>query len=234
MDLFRDHKTLTLKEIGEMSGLHKTTAHGIVLTLLAERFLSQNKRTRKYSLGPALFELGGLYRQRIDAFGVCLPLMRDLSQKIGLTVQLVILSDRDVIYLSRVVTTEFLSFSAADGVRMSAHCTASGKAMLALLGDEELSALFPDDTLPTRTTYSINSRSKLLTELAKIRSQGFSIDYQEAELGLAGIAAAFKAEHLMSISVPCTAEAIDKGKADSVVPSLLTTQEEIIMQLGSF
>ncbi len=234
LDLFREHKTLSLKEIGDLSGLHKTTAHGIVLTLLAERLLSQNKRTRKYSLGPVLFELGGLYRQRIDAYGVCLPIMRELSQKIGLTVQLATLSERDVIYLSRVVTTEFLGFSAADGVKVSAHCTASGKSMLSLLGDEEFDQLFTDQTLPVRTSYSIDNKEALRQELKKIRSNGYSLDYQEAELALAGLAVGFKAEFPMSISVPCTARAVDEGITDIVVPPLLEAKDDIVNQLGRF
>lgn len=234
LNLFRERKSLSLKEIGELSGLHKTTAHGIVLTLLAERLLSQNRRTKRYSLGPVLFELGSRYRQRIDAFGVSLPFMRELSQKTGLTVQLAILNESDVIYLSRVVTREFMGFSSADGVRVSAHCTASGKSMLALLSEEALLQLFPDDTLAGRTSHSITSRDVLFRELEKIRADGYAQEYQEAEVGLAGMAAGFRADNLMAISVPLTAHAVDEGKCDSVVEPLLTARAEITRQLGAF
>lgn len=234
LNLFRGSKTLSLKEISEQSGLNKTTAHSIVLTLLAQRLLAQNKRTRKYALGPALFELGSLYRQRIDAYGVCLPLMRELSQKTGFTVQLSVLIESDVMYLSRVVTSEFLGFSSADGVRVSAHCTSSGKAMLATLSDERLLELFPEETLPGRTEYSIRTRTQLFEEVGKIRVAGYARDYQEAEVGLAGMAIGFMAEQPMAISMSLTAQAVDDGKGERMIEPLIATRMEITKQLGVF
>lgn len=232
LNLFHEHKALSLKEISELAGLKKTTAHSIVLTLLAQRFLRQNKRTRKYSLGAALFELGSLYRQRIDAFGICLPLMRELSQRTGFTAQLSVLIERDVMYLSRVVTSEFRGFSSSDGVRVAAHCTSSGKAMLATLSDERLTELFPEEALPRRTPGSIATRTKLFEEVAKIRGQGYATDCQEAEIGLAGVAIGFQAEQPMAISVPLTAQAMEDGRVAGVIAPLVETGAEIARQIG--
>ncbi|MDR1520507.1 MAG: IclR family transcriptional regulator [Planctomycetota bacterium] len=231
--LFREHKRLSLAEIADLSGLHKTTAHGLVLTLLSEHFLEQNKRTRRYSLGATLFELGGLYRARLDAFGFCLPYMRELSQITGKTVQLATLVDSDVVYLSRVVTKDFLGFSVADGVRRAAHCTSTGKAMLALLADADLDGIYPTDDLRARTSHSIRTREGLRENIRKIREQKYAVDYQEAELGLCGMAIGFRADRPMAISISCTADIMDSGQSRAYIEPLLELRCKIQEQFGA-
>ena len=49
-----------VSEISQALGLNKSTAHAILNTLVHYHFLAQNEATRRYRLGPALAELGGL------------------------------------------------------------------------------------------------------------------------------------------------------------------------------
>ncbi|MDR1827425.1 MAG: IclR family transcriptional regulator [Methylobacteriaceae bacterium] len=234
LDLFRSNKSLSLKRIAELCGLHKTTAHSIVLTLLAQRYLSQSAATREYSLGPALFELGEIYRTNIDAYGICLPIMRQLSQKLNRTVQLSMLSGENVVYLARVVTGDFLDFSVSDGVLVYAHCTASGKSMLSLLDDADFDKLYPEEALPFRTNNSIRSKSKLKQELENVRANGYAVDNQEAEAGLWGVGVSFKAAKLMAVSVSFTSRTVETADMAHIIEQLRFTRDEIVEKIGSF
>ena len=234
LNQFRPHAnaTLSLGEIAQLAGLHKTTAHGLISNLAREKLLCQDPVTRRYSLGPALFELGSLYRSRIAAYSVSLPAIRELSEKLAKTVQLAMLMERDIIYISRIMTSEFMSFSVAEGVRVYAHCTSTGKSMLARLSDEELDALYPDERLPARTPHSITSRRELKEHLRLIRDRGYAIDCQEVDVGLGGVAMAFKAEGFMAVGVSCTIDVIDRGEVESYLPHLRQTCRNISNLLG--
>lgn len=226
------NETLSLGEIADLAKLHKTTAHGIVSNLVRSNFLVQDRTTRRYSLGPALFELGSLYRARINAYPVSLPYMRELSATVGKTVQLAMLAGTDVIYISRVITKEFMSFSVADGVRNYAHCTSTGKSMLAQLTDAQIDELFPRPDLPPRTPYSVKTVQALKAELAKIRDRGYAIDYQEVDEGLCGVAMPLNTSPQMAVGVSFTVDAADSGEQESYVPHLRAACRKISDLLG--
>lgn len=234
LDQFRPagNSTLSLGEIARLTGLHKTTAHGLVSNLVRERFLNQDPVTRRYFLGPALFELGSLYRSRISAYSVSLSYMRELSEKIGKTVQLAMLIERDIIYISRVITREFMGFSVADGVRVYAHCTSTGKSLLARLSDDELDGMYPEEALPARTPNSITSRAALKKHLAEVREKGYAIDNQEVDIGLCGVAMSFAATQPMAISISCPVATLASGEAFDYLPHLRQTCQTIAQQLG--
>ncbi len=227
-----DNATLSLGEVAKLTGLNKATAHGLISNLVREKFLQQDPVTRRYSLGPALFELGSLYRSRIGAYSASLPAMRELSEKLGKTVQLAMLMERDIIYISRIMTREFMSFSVAEGVRVYAHCTSTGKSMLARLDEAELDALYAEESLPARTAYSIRTRRELKEHLRLIRDRGYAIDYQEVDVGLCGVAMAFRADQLMAVGISCTVDVVDKGEVETYLPLLRQTCQSISNLLG--
>lgn len=52
---FREKKKLGLTEISKMTGLHKSTASGLIHTLKEERFLEQDPETSLFCLGLDFF-----------------------------------------------------------------------------------------------------------------------------------------------------------------------------------
>jgi DNA-binding IclR family transcriptional regulator len=77
---------------------------------------------------------------------------------------------------------------------MPAHCTSTGKAMLAELSTEQLHQLYPNEELPGLTARSIRSRSLLEKEIAAIRRRGYATSSEESEEGVSSIAVAFPIE----------------------------------------
>jgi DNA-binding IclR family transcriptional regulator len=74
------------------------------------------------------------------------------------------------------------------GLTMPAHCTSTGKAMLAQLPEAEIGRLYPDEHLERLTDHSIATRAELLSELARIRRRGYAINREESEDSVASVA----------------------------------------------
>jgi DNA-binding IclR family transcriptional regulator len=61
------------------------------------------------------------------------------------------------------------------GRTMPAHCTSTGKAMLANFSDEELHKLYPDPNLEQLTQNSVSTLTQLCAELVEVRKSGAMI-----------------------------------------------------------
>jgi DNA-binding IclR family transcriptional regulator len=75
------------------------------------------------------------------------------------------------------------------GARFSAHSTAIGKAVLAYLPERELDAILVSNGLTRHTPFTLARMSDLKENLAQVRHRQFSVDNQERERGLSGVAA---------------------------------------------
>jgi DNA-binding IclR family transcriptional regulator len=71
-----------------------------------------------------------------------------------------------------------------------AHCTSTGKALLAMLGDDEVIRLYPREELLQLTPKSIATRSELLATLAVVRRRGWASSREESEEGVGSVAVA--------------------------------------------
>ena len=75
------------------------------------------------------------------------------------------------------------------GRRNSAHRTGCGKALLAFLPPNKLTAVLDRWDLPAKTPHTITDHSLLRSELANIRREGYSRNVSESEVGVVSVAA---------------------------------------------
>ena len=70
------------------------------------------------------------------------------------------------------------------GMRLPAHCTATGKALLSTLPDEQIRALYRGAELGKLTTHSHSTLTGLLADLNTTRLRGYAIDNEETREGM--------------------------------------------------
>jgi len=75
------------------------------------------------------------------------------------------------------------------GSRVPLHASATGKAMLSLLGFEFITQMLPLE-LERFTPHTIIERKKLISEIENIRRTGYATGVEEISEGLSGVAAA--------------------------------------------
>jgi IclR family acetate operon transcriptional repressor len=156
-----------------------------LLQTLGERgYVDRCAEGARYRLGARLFERAANVRS--DIRQLARPFMKSLHERFNETVNLGVLKDGDVLYLDILETSRPFRMTATVGCRMPAHKTALGKAMLAGL-PEARSGHAVRPRLPAARPAQ---RQKLQVELVRVRRQGYAIDDEENEPGVACIGAA--------------------------------------------
>ncbi|MEO0543994.1 MAG: IclR family transcriptional regulator [Pseudomonadota bacterium] len=166
-----DRQTLT--SISKHLGIAMSSAHSICSTLLEEGYL-ERVSDGTFNLTLKVLDLAtskiGQYSMVDHFHALCdeNPMIREN----GAT--LTILDGPDVYFIAARNSPQPLGVTFQIGSRMPACCTASGRALLAGLKDEEVCRLYPDEEIPQLTKANPKYRTELLDILAEARRDGFS------------------------------------------------------------
>jgi DNA-binding IclR family transcriptional regulator len=179
---------LSLTQLAEQMGLSKSTVHRLLTTLEARRFVSRDRVTGVYCLGYRLMEMASLVLRGVDRQQWTYPYLQHLADESGETVDLAVLDGPDVIYLQVFESSHRVKIAAAVGERLPAHCTASGKAFMAFLPDDQVAKIL-DAGVSGHTSHTRLERSDVLQDLRVTRERGFAISSEEYENDIHAVAA---------------------------------------------
>ena len=194
-------------EIARQLSIPKSTTANICLELESLGYLV--RRDAGYRLGRKLVELGGQYLSSIDAlreyYDLCasLPILSRESSRIA------ILDGTDVLYLGKYEGRQQIRLTANIGDRFPAICTATGKAMLALLPPGEAEERYRENpsAFVKLTEKTITTIAGITKDLAGVRERGYAIDYEETTPGVVcfGIAVSGFRGDTSAVAVSATA-----------------------------
>lgn len=207
--LFRTRKILRLSDVADELGVARSTAHRLMAMLEFYDFAIQDPVTRLYEAGPSLVDVGLSAVVGMDIRTAARPALLELSEALGETVNLVILRARKAITIDSIEGDRAVRIGSRAGKTLPAHCTAAGKASLAMLPPETFSELYSEERLMGLTKSSIRSRAALKQALAKVRSRGFATNFGESEVGVNSVGAAIvdrlgNLRGAFSVSVPAS------------------------------
>ena len=180
---------LTLVEIAEATDLAPSTVHRLLATLEALSFLSVNSETGRWRIGVAGFQMGNAFVRSRDYVAQLRPLMVELSDQTGETVNLAILSGHKALFVSQIESANMMRMVAPLGSLSPLHASGAGKALLAALGQEERSVLMEQITYEALTDKTHRSQASLEAEIQIIIAEGRSYDRQEHVDGMQCVAA---------------------------------------------
>jgi len=183
---------ISVKELSAKVGLPKGTTHRLLSSLAYFGYVQQDSRTRHYSLGFKLVELGNCLLNQLDLRTEAKPFLADLAKTTQETVHLVILDKNEVLYIDKVESDDNpsgLRMASRVGSRTPAHSCAVGKVLLAHLSEEELDEFIKGAGLPKITENTISDPIRLKEHLKLVRSQGYVVDDEENEKGIRCVAA---------------------------------------------
>jgi DNA-binding IclR family transcriptional regulator len=168
--------------------MSKTTVHRLLATLESKRFITRDKVTGFYRLGFRFIEMASLVLQDVDLHRWARPYLKTLSEECGETVDLSILDGSHVMYLDVIESPQRVKIAAAVGQRLPALFTASGKALLAFMPEEQARKII-DHNLgdnPGRQSLSV---AEILEDLKFTKQRGYAIAMQEYEEEINAVAA---------------------------------------------
>jgi DNA-binding IclR family transcriptional regulator len=207
LDLVAESGSLSFGEIATRLALPKSSAHALLQTMHARGYLAFDEESKAYRLGTRIWELANVHHGIEDLRTVIKPLMDALVERTGETVQLAILEGIEAVYLEQSQSPHPMKLTSRAGVRLPAHTSAIGKALLASLEPAEAERRLDGAALVRLTDNTIGDVPRLLEELERVRRQGYSLDNEEFAIGLRCVAmpvldAQGKTIAAMSVSMP--------------------------------
>jgi IclR family pca regulon transcriptional regulator len=185
---FDEHNVeLTLSDVARSTGLTRAAARRFLLTLADLGYVRTDGRW--FSLSPRVLELGYAYLSSLSLPEVAESHLEALVAEVNESSSVSVLDGDDVVYVARVPVSRIMTVSISVGTRFPAYVTSMGRVLLAGLPAEELETYLASVTLESLTARTMTSVSALRAEVAKVRSQGWSLVNQELEEGLRALAA---------------------------------------------
>ncbi len=235
LDLVAEHGALGFSEIAERLELPKSSAHSLLATMQARGYLALNPERRAYGLGVRIWELAQSFHGIEDLRTLMQPLMDRVVERTGETVQLATLDGASAVYLGLSESPHPMKLTSRVGARLPAHTSAIGKTLLAGLDPDEARRRLEGATLVRLTDHTISSVPELLSELERIRRQGYALDDEEFAIGLRCVAMALRdldGQVVAAVSVSMPTPRYSRTAAANAREALTETVAEAAELLG--
>lgn len=186
--LVRAGGPVTLTELMQATGLPKPSLHRTLSLFEDSGYVQREPAGRAYAVGPRLESLGLTILTNDAVATLRRAILRQLVADVGETCNLAMLRKGEVVYLDRVEAEWPLRLHLPVGGTVPAHCSASGKLLLALMPAEQRDALAAAMPLPRFTEHTITDRALMAKELDRILAAGYALDNEEYVAGVACVA----------------------------------------------
>jgi len=185
-----------VNELAVDLGLSKTTVHWLLNTIERFDLIERDAQSERYRLGLKLQQLGSRAVASRTLRTEAHRFLVEMSRRSRETVSLETPAPGGAICLDRLDSPHtVISFCTPVGSLFPAHCTAAGKAILAYLAESEIEEVVRRTGLRQYTPFTITRPAFLKENLRLIRQRGYSVDHQELERGLSGVAAPVLCAH---------------------------------------
>lgn len=225
---------LTLTDIAGRLRTSKTATHRLLLTLQQHGMVTRSADTRRYRLGLRLWEIGVAALHGLTVRDLALHHLPRLAERCEETVNFSIWERGEVLYLDQIDNRPAGSNHRPVALRLAAHFSAAGKAMLAHRPEADVEG-FCQRGLPGATPHTITTPERLRQELTEIRRQGFAINRGEWHPDACGIAAPVL-DHfgyaVAAIGVACPAARFSPAWVERMTAPALDHARDISAALG--
>ncbi len=173
--------------------LPRSTTYHLLAVLTRHGFVVHLPEERRYGLGLGAFELGSAYSRQAPLARAARPVLARLVDQVGESAHLAVLHGRDVLYVVEERAAGRPVLVTDVGVRLPAHLTASGRAILADLPPAQVRALFPGrESFVDRTGVGPRTLPQLRQVLTQVRRAGWATERGDVTTGFASVAVAVR------------------------------------------
>jgi DNA-binding IclR family transcriptional regulator len=221
---------LTMSQISERIGINKSTVHRLLSTLERKRFVERDRVTGIYKPGLRLLQMASLAMEHNNLRSLAAPFLQELCSQYLENVNLSLLDGADVVYVDVIESSQRVKLAATPGQRLPAFCTASGKAILAFLPEDQIKRVL-DRGMPRYTRSTIASQEAFFENVYRIREQGFAISVEEFEDGINAVAAPICNQPIASVSIAGPAYRLTRERMLELGPNLVSAAKNIALEV---
>jgi DNA-binding IclR family transcriptional regulator len=183
----REQPVQTLGEIQQAAGLASATTHRIVSELVEWGAL-ERVSWGHYRVGMRLWQLGSLAPQARELRDVALPFLQDLLDVTHEVVHLVVLDERQALYIERLMSRPEVQVQSRVARRLPLHATGPGKVLLAFSPPELVERVIAEG-LPRMARNTITDPVRLRHALDDVCTSGYCLSRDEMTDGASSVAA---------------------------------------------
>jgi IclR family acetate operon transcriptional repressor len=227
--------SITLGETARRTGLHRSTAHHLLQTLVGVGYLRQDAKTRGYELTSKLFELTGRVWTPEQLGEIGQPFVAELTRISGEGASMASYRDGVVSIVAKRDSDGPVRVVQSIGAQRPIHATAVAKAIVAFLPQAELGGLLTRLRYERYAPKTIVTQSAFETELQRIRALGYAHDDEEHIEGIRCIAApvfAYTGQAVGSLCIVGPRSRMTRQKLKELRPQLLSTCGALSERLG--
>lgn len=180
---------MSLTEICQEVGIHKSTAYCILYTLQKFGMVQTGGKGKGYALGPGLIGLSRSFLDKLSAPKLAEPILARLAKKANATAVLGLIAGQSVFVAAKHEGKGPYGITMRVGHRFPLTYGCHGKVIAAFLPEKELEGLLQLEILYFHGDPSTFNEDKLIEEIDRCRRDWFAEDLEEVAPGLNVVAA---------------------------------------------
>jgi DNA-binding IclR family transcriptional regulator len=184
IDALQRVESADVAEQAKLHGVHRSTTLRLLQTLERFGYVTRGQGRGEFRLGLRLFELGLAASEQNELLSAARPVMRELADATGETIDLTAYDEGEMVMLESVASRPFSRVGLSVGRRVAAPSTTAGKLRLAALPPHEAELIVQRTGLTRVGPKSITDTRQYLAELETVRNTGYAINDEETDAGI--------------------------------------------------
>nr|WP_325252554.1 IclR family transcriptional regulator [Amylibacter sp.] len=226
---------MRLNEIVSIMGIPKSSAYGLITTLVVRGYVSKDSADR-YTLIEN-FRQGFGWVGGFEGFltSVSAPIVEKIRDKLDETVFVCVRTEQqNARLIAKAVSRQPIRYDASEQSSLPGYGTVMGRVLLAWQSPEKVDAYFARTELKAFNEKTPTSESEIRAALDKIRADGYGTIVDEYATGGAGIAAPIRngAGEVVAVLDIATVTARYQLRKDDMLAAVLEGAERISQRLG--
>ena len=226
-----ERSEVSLGQIGAAVGLNTSTCHHIIRTLVNRNCVRPGSARGLYMLGSQIVLLADSVNIKAELPERARPVLDELNRATEEAVHLAVLHGDEMITLVKREALHALRVdSGSIGKSTALHATATGKALLAGLEDDEVRRLMKLHGMRRFTAKTCTDVDALLCGLTEVREHGYARDDEEFQLYVVCIGAPIfdvRGDVMASISVSTPINRATKGHLRSIKADVIAAADRL-------
>lgn len=233
---FLSNGSAGVTEVANAMGVHRASARRILLTLESLGYVSEDRG--RFATAPKILALGRSIIGSGSIWTAVNPEVIKLADQFNEPCSISVLEGLDILFVARDSTRRIYTARLGVGDRLPAHCSASGKVLLASLSSEELDRRLKGAKLRPQGPKSITEVGHLKQALKHVRACKFAIAADEMEEGTISIAVPLRERAGQVVAAMSVASHRSRMSPEdlenSVLPLLQQTAERVEAVIRDF
>lgn len=187
IELFAESSSqLTVATAAEGIDVTRATARRCLLTLTQLGYLIHDGKYFRPT--PRMLRLGGAYLDTASLPGLAQQHLVAARDEIGESVSLAVWEEGWSVFVARAEAKRIVATGVRVGARLPAHCSATGRVLLAAQPDDVVADVLARGGRERRTVHTVVDAEALTAMVETIRDEGLATSDEELELGMRAIA----------------------------------------------